>query len=51
VADHPLILGLVLSSFILEKLHAALAEGDGDLYSLFTKHQILRPRKEVIDDL
>src|SRR6185503_8544310 len=46
-ADHPLILRVVLARFVLEELHAALAQGNRDLDAFLPKHQILGSRQEI----
>jgi len=45
--DHPLILRVVSTRLVLEKLDAALAQCDRDLDPLFPKDQVLGARKEV----
>src|SRR6185503_11442746 len=50
-ADHPLILRVVLARFVLEELHAALAQGNRDLDAFLPKHQILGSRQEIGNDL
>ncbi len=49
--NHPLILRVVFPRFVLEKLNAALAQGEGDLYSFIPKDEILGAREKVRDDL
>ena len=49
-ADHSLVLGVVPSRLVLEEFDAAFAQGDGDLDTLFAKHQLLRARQEISYD-
>ena len=46
-ADHSLVLGVVPSRLVLEEFDAAFAQRDGDLDTLFAKHQVLRSRQEI----
>ena len=48
-ADHSLVLGVVPSRLVLEEFDAAFAQGDGDLDTLFAKHQLIWRRQEVAD--
>lgn len=50
-SDHPLVLRAMFSGLVFEEVHTSLTQGNGDLDSLIPKDQVLRPRKEVRNDL
>ena len=50
-ADHTLILRVVLLRLSLEKLDAALAQGERNFYTLVPKGEILGPWKKIRNDL
>jgi len=49
--NHPLVLRAMLLGLAFEELHAALGEGDGDLYALVLQNQVLRLGEKVRNDL
>lgn len=49
--DHPLILGVVLTRFILEEINAPFAQGDGYFDALISEHKVLGGRQEIGNDL
>ena len=50
-ADHALVLGVALPRFVLEKLDAALAQGDGHLDPFLPEDEVFRARKKIRNDL
>src|SRR3989304_6967202 len=50
LADHALVLRVVLARLRLEELDAALAQGDGHLHALFAEDEILRARQKIRND-
>ena len=50
-SNHALVLRVVLLCLGFEEVDATLAQCDGDFNPIVPKHQILRPRQEVSDDL
>ncbi len=49
--DHALVLGVMFPGLALEKVDASFAQRDGNLDAFIAKDEILRPRKEVRNDL
>ncbi len=51
MADHALILCVVLSGLVFEELHAALAQGDRDFDSLVSEDEVFWRREEIANHL
>ena len=49
--DHALVLSVIFSGLALEELDASVAQCGSDLDAFIPKDEILRPRKEVRNDL
>jgi hypothetical protein len=50
-SNHPLVLGLVLPRFVLEKLHTSFAQGKSDFDSLFAKDKLRGRGQKIRNDL
>ena len=49
--DHTLVLSVMFPGLALEEVDASFAQRDGNLDAFIPKDEILRPRKEVRNDL
>lgn len=48
--DHALILGMMLTCLILEKLDAALAQGDRHLHAFVVEYKVFRAWQKITND-